>query len=101
MKCILLVLFVFLSLARAAPALELELDSNGDVIPSSSTVQIFVSVVNKMDKTIQLYWDAPGSNEAEDIHMFDIEAKQTQGLFSFNEFSSFFLSSSFFFFFPH
>ena len=82
MKRILLVIFVFLSLVAtrlAAPALELELDSNGDVIPSASTVQTFVTVTNKMDKTIQLYWDAPGNNEADDVHMFDIEAKQAQG----------------------
>ena len=83
MKCIiLLVLLAYLfELAVGAPALDLEVDSNGEVIPSSSTVQLFVTVVNKMDKAIQLFWDAPGNNEAEDIHMFDIEAKQTQGHF--------------------
>lgn len=71
-------------------AIDIEVDANGNVVttpppsPVAPAGQIGVTVHNKfIDKTLSIFWDAPGDNESEDVHMFDIQRLGMQGMNTF------------------
>jgi len=94
LQFVLLILLVLCITGRIHGQGEFEVDANGNALnafdafagdddersSSNNAGQLSVRVFNDFDKDLSLWWSAPGNDVKDDVFMFDMPTRETEGI---------------------